>query len=170
MACPRCNIVPDAHSFNYFGAAQGTSYYYTSPSRARDYKETPDTFTYYKLHINNAKTGQWAWVIDCAGMQTKHYSSMEIIKNMIKILLEEHKGFLQKIYIIHPNTWIKTAMTLMKPFLKKETVEKINIIEGEKLELLIALEKIGLKGHPLNWLLTVFAMPFEPAVLPNVPQ
>ena len=168
MACPRCNVVPDAHSFNYFGIINGTSYYYTSPARARDYKETPETFTYYKLHINNAKSGNWVWVIDCAGMQMKHYSSMEIIKNMMKILLEEHKGFLQKICIIHPNTWIKTALSVMKPFLKKDTLEKITIIEGEKLELLVGLEKIGIKGHPLNWLLSVFSTPLEPSVLPNV--
>lgn len=168
MACPRCKAVPDAHSFNYFGAVGDTNYYYTSPTRARDYKETPETFTYYKLHINQAKTGNWVWVIDCAGMQIKHYSSMEIIKNMIKILLDEHKGFLQKICIIHPNTWIKTAMALMKPFLKKETIDKISIIEGEKVELLVALEKLGLKGAPLNWLISVFNMPLEPSLLPNV--
>jgi len=162
MACPRCKMVPDAHSFNYFGTIADRKYYYTSPARARDYKETSETLTYYKLHINNAKTGEWVWIIDCAGM--------EIIKNMVKVLLDEHNGFLQKIYIIHPNTWIKTAMTVMKPFLKRETLDKILIIEGEKVELIVALEKLGLKGAALNWLLSVFGMPFEPAVLPTVPN
>ena len=168
MTCPRCAIVPDAHSFNYFGTISGTKYYYTSPARARDFKETPETLSYYKTHINQAKTGKWIWVIDCAGMQIKHYSSMEIIKNMIKVLLDEHKGFMQKICIIHPNTWIKTALTMMKPFLKKETVEKIQIIEGEKVELLVSLEKQGIKGQPMIWLLSVFSLPNEPSILPNV--
>ena len=168
MTCPRCSLVPDAHSFNYFGKVADTKFYYTSPARARDYKETPDTFTYYKLHINKAKTGKWVWIIDCAGMQIKHYSSMEIIKSMIKILLDEHKGFLNKICIIHPNAWIKTAMSIMKPFLKKETIEKITIVEGEKVELLVALERLGLTGSPLKWLISVFNMPFEPMVLPTI--
>jgi len=117
------------------------------------------------MHINAAKQGKWIWIIDCEGMQIKHYSSMEIIKNMIKVLLDEHKGFLLKICIIHPNTWIKTALTMMKPFLKKETVEKIQIIEGDKMELLVGLEKLGV---PIKWLITVFSMPKEPSVLPVV--
>ena len=169
MTCPRCQIVPDAHSFNFFGSINEVKYYYTSPARARDTKETPETLNYYKIHINQAKTSKWVWVIDCAGMKMKHYSSIEIIKSMIKLLLDEHKGILIKICIIHPNSWIKGAITIMRPFLKKETLDKINVIEGEKMELLTGLEKLGIKGQPLNWLITVFSIPHEPSVLQNVP-
>lgn len=168
MSCPRCQIVPDAHSFNYFGESNDIKYYYTSPARARDTKETPETLSYYKMHINQAKTSKWVWIIDCAGMKMKHYSSIEIIKSMIKLLLDEHKGLLIKICIIHPNSWIKGALAILKPFLKKETLEKIQIIEGEKVELLIELEKVGIKGKSLNWLVSVFSIMPEPTVLPNV--
>ena len=168
MTCPRCQLVPDAHSFNYFGTTNDIKYYYTSPARARDYKETPETLSYYKTHINAAKVGKWTWVIDCEGMQIKHYSSMEIIKSMIKLLLDEHKGYLVKICIIHPNTWIKTALTVMRPFLKKETIDKIQVIEGDKMELLVGLEKLGIKGTAINWLISVFSLPKEPSVLPLV--
>lgn len=167
MPCKRCLEVPVAHSFKYFGELKDMKLYYTSPARALDYKETPDTLTYYKSHIDDAKYTKWIWVIDCAGMQMKHCSSIEIIKKIMKILLEEHNGLLEQIWILHPNTWIKGAVTIMKPFLKKETINKIKILEGEKLELLINLEKTGLTGKPLKWLLTVFSMPFEPTVLPE---
>lgn len=167
MSCKRCQVAPAAHSFSYFGDLGDVKMYYTSPSRALDYKETPETYSYYKAHIDSAKTTKWVWVIDCAGMQMKHYSSIEIIKKIMTTLLEEHKGLLEKIWILHPNGWIRGAVTLMKPFLRKDVLERVKIFEGDKLELLLALEKTGLHGKCLNWLLQVFALPFEPAVLPG---
>ena len=167
MTCTRCQIVPAAHSFNYFGDLNDTKLYYTSPARAHDYKETPETYSYYKAHIDTAKTNKWIWVLDCEGMQMKHYSSIELIKKIMKAILEEHKGLLDKIWIIHPNTWIRGAVTIMKPFLKKDVVERIKIFEGSKLELLVNLEKTGLTGQPLKWLLNVFTLPPLPMVLPN---
>jgi hypothetical protein len=167
MECKRCQIFPAAHSFNYFGELNGAKLYYTSPARAADYKETPETFSYYKAHIDSAKANKWIWVIDCDGMQMKHYSSIEIIKKIMRAILEEHKGLLDKIWIVHPNTWIRGAVAIMKPFLKKDVVERIKILEGSKLELLVALEKTGLTGQPLKWLLNVFSLPTEPMVLPN---
>jgi len=83
------------------------------------------------------------------------------------MILEEHSGVLEKIWILHPNAWIKGAVAILKPFLKKETIEKIKILEGDKLELLVNLEKTGLTGKPINWLLHTFSLPFEPMVLPS---
>jgi hypothetical protein len=160
MNCSRCAIIPNAHSFTHFGAVNGIELFYTSPARAHDYKETEETFNYYKMHINAAKNSKWIWIVDCEGMKMKHYSSIDIIKKLIQMLLDEHKGALQSIWIIHPNTWIKTAVALMKPFLKKDTLEKIQVINGEKLELYVALEQRGFKGTPLNWLTTTFSTPF----------
>jgi hypothetical protein len=167
MTCKRCQIVPAAHSFNYFGDLNDIKLYYTSPARAHDYKETSETYSYYKAHIDAAKSNKWIWVIDCEGMQMKHYSSIELIKKIMKAILEEHKGLLDKIWIIHPNAWIRGAVTIMKPFLKKDVVERIKIFEGSKLELLVNLEKTGISGQPLKWLLNVFTLPTEPMVLPN---
>ena len=167
MPCKRCLEMPAAHSFKYFGELKDARLYYTSPARAFDYKETPDTYTYYKSHIDEAKDTKWIWVIDCGGMQIKHCSSIEIIKKIMKSLLEEHNGLLEQIWILHPNAWIKGAITILKPFLKKQTIDKIKVLEGEKLELLVSLEKTGISGKPLNWLLATFSVPFVPTVLPN---
>ncbi len=160
MTCPRCQILPNAHSFVNFARVNDIELFYTSPARALDYKETGETFAYYKIHIDTAKDKKWIWIVDCEGMQMKHYSSIELIKKLIQMLLNEHKGQLQSIWIIHPNTWIKTAVTLMKPFLKKETLEKIQVINGDKLELYLDLEKRGIKGNALAWLTNTFTKPF----------
>jgi len=160
MSCSKCVLLPNSHSFEHVGTINGIELFYTSPARALDYKETQETFGYYKNHIDVAKKNKWIWIVDCDGMKMKHYSSIDIIKKLIQMLLEEHKGLLQSIWIIHPNTWIKTAMTLLKPFLKKETVEKVQVIEGDKIELYVSLEKKGVKGVPLNWLVSTFSKPF----------
>jgi hypothetical protein len=160
MTCERCDLIPNAHSFIHFGAVNGINLFYTSPARAIDYKETAETFNYYKTHIDSAKNNKWIWMVDCEGMQMKHYSSIEIIKKLIQMILDEHKGLLQSIWIIHPNTWIKTALMLIRQFLNKDIYEKIQMIDGDKMEVYLALEKRGLKGEHIKWLTSTFAKPF----------
>ena len=168
MACPRCVELPDAHSFTYFGKMNDISLYYTSPARAHDFKENAQTYSYYKNHVDSAKPGPWIWVIDCAGMKIKHYSSLEITRKLIQMLMAEHKGILQSIWIVHPNAWMRTTINVMKPFLKAETLSKIKLLEGERTELYVGLEKAGLSGRPLQWLNTVFVSPQVPGPLPPI--
>lgn len=166
MACPRCAAFPDAHNFVYFGKKDNINLFYSSPARGHDYREVNETFSYYKAHLDTAKDSPWIWVIDCAGMKIKHYSSIGITKKVINVLTTEHKETLHKVWLVHPNTWARSFLATIKPFLKKEVIEKIHIFEGDKLELYVGLEKAGLKGNPLHWLLSVFAKPQEPGHLP----
>jgi len=168
MPCARCAECPDAHSFVYFGKVNATSLYYTSPARAHDYKENAQTYSYYKAHVDSAKGSPWIWVIDCAGMKMKHYSSLEITRKLMQVIMNEHAGILQHVWIIHPNSWMRATLNVLKPFLKAETQKKIRIFEGEKTELYVGLEQAGLKGPPLQWLTAVFAKEPVPSPLPVV--
>jgi len=161
MSCQRCLQTPNAHSFIHVGSVNDIKLFYTSPARAIDYKETAETFNYYKSHIESTKNSKWIWIVDCEGMKMKHYSSIELIKKLIQLILDEHKKSLQNIWIIHPNTWIKTAVAMIKPFLEKDIVEKLHVIDGDKIELYMALEKHGLKADTIKGLTATFSKPFN---------
>jgi hypothetical protein len=168
MACPRCRVVPDAHSFTYFGLIGDIHYYYSSAAKARDYKESPETLGNYIMHTNLAKGKKWAWIVDCKGMKMNHYPSLSLVTKMTKFLKDEHQDFLTMIYVVHPNTWVKNSIQLWKKIVPYGNIQKITTLEGEKLELLVSLKNADIHGEPLIWLMNVFKMPDEPCFLPDV--
>ena len=167
MPCDRCTVVPDSHCFLGLGTNEGITYFYTSPVRGHDYRETKDTLTYYKSHIDEAKNRKWIWVIDCKEMQTRHYASAEMSKNIVKYLVGEHKGQLQEIWIINPNTWIRGLIAIIKPFFSKAVTDKLHVLHKSGLELYIDLESRGLKGYPCRNLVTIINTPYVPGILPK---
>jgi hypothetical protein len=168
MACPRCKEVPDAHSFTYCGKIDNIYYYYSSAAKSRDYKETPETLGNYIMHTNLAKGKQWVWIIDCKGIKMNQYPSLSLVSKMTKYLKEEHQDFLTMIYIVHPNTWIKNSIKLWKKIVPYGNTQKITILDGERLELLVFFKNAGIHGDLLIWLMNVFKMPDEPCFLPDV--
>lgn len=168
MACPRCRVVPDAHSFTYFGPIGDIHYYYSSPTKARDYKEGPETLMNYITHLDYVRGQKWAWIIDCKGMKINHYPSLDLVSKMTKNLAENHRDFLTMIYIVHPNIWIKNSLKLWKKVVPYGNIQKVTILEGDKLELLVSLKKANINGEPLIWLMNIFKMPDEPCFLPDV--
>ena len=168
MACPRCKEFPDAHSFTYCGKIDNIYYYYSSAAKSRDYKETPETLGNYIMHTNLAKGKQWVWIIDCKGIKMNKYPSLSLVSKMTKYLKEEHQDFLTMIYIVHPNPWIKNSIKLWKKIMPYGNTQKITILDGERLELLVSLKNAGIHSDLLIWLMNVFKMPDEPCFLPDV--
>jgi hypothetical protein len=167
MPCGRCAVVPDSHCFLGLGTHNGITYFYTSPPRGHDYKETPDTLAYYKAHLDEAKTHKWIWIIDCKEMKAKHYSSPEMSKQMVKYLSTEHRGQLKEIWIINPNTWIRGLVAIIKPFFNKEITDRLQIIPKSGLELYMELETRGMNGYPCRNLVTIVNTPYVPGLLPK---
>lgn len=166
MACPKCADNPEMHSFTPFGKFGDANLFYTAPARVLDYKESEEKIINFKKHLDTAKGTPWIWVFDCGGMQMKHYSSTNYTRRLAQILANEHEGVLQAIWIIRPNTWIKTVLKFLKSLFKTPLLNKVKIKEGEKLELYISLEKEGLQGKPLQWLGVVIALkPEQPLPL-----
>jgi len=152
--------------FLKFATIHNIDYYYISAARAIDYKETEKTYSYFKSHIESASHNKWISIIDCAGMKQRHYSSIGLIHKVVKLLTTEHKDKLEKIWILHPNSWVRATLAIVKPFLSKETQAKIRIFDSNKLILYTDLEKAGLTGKGLLWLISVFGLEPVPGQLP----
>lgn len=168
MTCPVCVKIPDAHCFINIGSLGGTTLIYTAPARSRDYKESDSQFDNMRHHLNTVKHGPWIWLFDCRGMQLKHASSISFAQKLGRYLSEEHATSLQGIYILHPNPWIKATMNIMKTLFKESMLKKVHMLNGEKLELYITLEKLGITGKPLQWLSAVMITVAEPGHLPSI--
>jgi hypothetical protein len=143
-----------AHSFIRFGCAvNGENLYYTAPARARDYKESAQKLADFKIHLEEARGGPWIWIFDCAGIEYKHYSSLEFIQELGRVFMTEHADTLKAIIVIHPTMILKAAVATCRPFMKKELMAKLRILDEDGLALMV---KLGELGIPTHWLFQTF--------------
>jgi hypothetical protein len=150
MSCQKCLEVPNSHSFDLIGMIDDINIYYTAPAKALEYKETPENFENFKKHLNETKGKKWIWVFDCYGMQLKHCKSITYMKNLTTVLANDHYDFLQGVWFIRQNTWIKAGISILKTLFKAGLVKKMRVFKGDKLELYMQLEKGGLTGPALK--------------------
>jgi hypothetical protein len=152
VACATCATAPGSHSFVHFGNVRGVDYFYTAPARA-SLAETPDVrIANFKKHLDSAKGRPWVWIFDCGGMEMKHAMSVEHIRRLTAILIEEHADVLQRLVIVRPTIWVQGMVTLMRQLVPAALGRRLEVVDGGKLEQLVALERIGLHGAPLGWL------------------
>lgn len=147
---------PNSHSFTHFGTLGDVNYIYTSPAKSLEYKESDANMRNFKAHLDTMKGKRWCWVFDCAHMEIKHYSSIDYMKKLATILVDDHSANLDAIYIVHPNAWMKTSIQVLQKLFSNSVCKKIHVLAGEKLELYFALEKAGVRGQPFVWLMQTF--------------
>jgi hypothetical protein len=101
-------------------------------------------------------------------MLLKHVTSIQFSSSVSNIIVKEHNDSLQAIWILQPNHWVKGTLKLLRAIFGAESMKKIHLMEGDKLELYVSLEQKGLSGKPLQWLSTVFVTTPEPGHLPAI--
>jgi len=166
MACPLCISDPDSHCFVKFGTIAGVDLVYTAPSRTKVIVENEYNILNFKLHIDSEKGRPWIWILDCRGMKMKHYASIKFTMRIANILVNEHRDFLQEIIILHANDWIRSLLIICKKVFNEGIMKRVNILQGEKVELYLTLQAKGISGPPLQWLTAVFMTLPEPGHLP----
>jgi hypothetical protein len=155
--CLRCQADPLAHSFVRFGrGSDGTHLYYTGVARARDYKESAQKLADFKMHLEEARDHPWIWIFDCAGIEYRHYSSVEFIQEIGRVFMTEHAESLRAIIVVHPTLLLRAAITACRPFFQKALMAKLRIIDAEGIELMV---KLGELGIPTHWLFQTFKAP-----------
>ena len=130
MACPQCASNPRSHSFFQIGeTADGVRLWYTAAGRAEELVDTPAKFSYFKTHLDQARSSPWIWIFDCAGMTTRHHSSVAFMRSLVGALSAEHTTLLQGILILHPSIWMRAAITLLSPFLSNVITRNIRYFD-----------------------------------------
>lgn len=126
MTCPQCATNPNSHSFVQIGESpEGVRLWYTAAGKAEELVDTPTKFAYFKTHLDQARGTRWIWIFDCAGMTTRHQSSVGFMRSLVGALSSEHSHLLQGILILHPTIWMRAAITLLSPFLHTKIIRNI---------------------------------------------
>lgn len=149
MACPKCATNPAAHSFHTLGSIGPMRLFYTAPAKATELLTTHADFLPFKTHLDTTRETPWIWLFDCKGMGTKHLLPFSVCKELMEVFVNEHGENLHGIWVLNPNLWMRTTLNLLRPFFRKGLLEKIIVLEGDTLELIVSLEKRGVKGHAL---------------------
>jgi hypothetical protein len=157
--CARCAADPMAHCFIKFGKTiGGESLFYTNPARARDYKESAQKLADFKVHLAEARGRPWIWIFDCAGVEYRHYSSVEFVQEIGRVFMAEHADTLRAIIVVHPTLILRAAVAACRPFFQKDLMAKLRIIDADGLELMV---KLGELGIPTHWLFQTFRVPID---------
>jgi CRAL/TRIO domain len=148
MVCERCRFNPRAHSFKHFGSVGDVLLWYTAPADGQEVFDSNEKFLLFKADMDDALGKKWIWVFDCARMTSGHYSSIQFMRSLVKTLSNEHAEWLQKIYIINPDLWIRAAIAIMKPFMNSSVLNKIVFFETANIEFFAALKGARLSYRP----------------------
>ena len=149
MACPKCAVNPAAHSFHPLTSTGPVRLYYTAPAKATEILKSHAEFVPFKTHLDTTRGSPWIWLFDCKGMGTKHLLPLSICKELMQVFVAEHGDNLQAIWVLNPNSWFRGMVGMLKPFFKKGLLEKIQFLDGDTLEVVVSLEKRGVRGHTL---------------------
>ena len=74
--------------------------------------------------ICSRETENWAYVLDCSGFGLKHMVTYQVGVALVE-LFSKYEGFLQNIYIINPNVYIYTMVSMIWPLLNRSMRERI---------------------------------------------
>jgi hypothetical protein len=141
-----------AHSFHHVGTCTDlqTHIYYTAPSKCTGPVDTPEAVDYYLLHLQDTKDKKWIWIFDCQNMSSKDLFNTSVTKKFSKIVEEVYFDTLLNVYIVQPTIGIKAIWSFIKPFLEKETCKRIHFCSDGLLDVVLTLEKRGVKRQELT--------------------
>lgn len=145
--CPRCQAKPGAHSFEKVGVLQDgkTNVFYTCPAQAIEAEDSPEAIQYYLAHFEQTKPNSWIWIFDCKGMKAKDLIKSGMGKKLAETVQKTYFDTLIGIYIINPNWTMKALITFLKPFLLKETYQRIHLCSLGLIDTVNRLERAGVQ-------------------------
>lgn len=153
MPCPKCIIKPKYHSFQKCGIYKNSTLFYTSPAKTEDFDTDGTKLQNIKIHIDeDTNKSPWIWVLDCAHMEFKHYTDISFSFGLLQTLAADPN--LTAVWIIRPNFWIKTTLSILRTFSSAPILTSATLFEGTNLELSQKLEGIGLDKSPAQWLIS----------------
>jgi hypothetical protein len=157
MFCEKCQIDPTFHSFTPIGSYNGLRYFYTAPSRSKDYTTDGSKLENFKKHVLETEGQPWEWIIDCSDIGSNEPVDVKYITGVIKHLSETHDNLLRKVYVIRLNKVIKAAVFVLKKLFKPTLFDRLEYLDGSPLDLYLQYEKKGFNAKMIKWLNSVDA-------------
>jgi len=121
-SCPLCRLDPMNHSFKKMFEKNNCIYFYTKPSDAKLYFDKKGILEHYEGVLNETlESGKkWIWVFDSLGFGLKHSLQTDVAIGLAKLISSKFSQNLEKIVIIHSNTYISWIYKMISPFLNEK--------------------------------------------------
>jgi hypothetical protein len=145
--CPRCTETGGrAHSFEWIGHLRDgvTNIFYTSLANSKDPEDSPDTLAGYLFHMQETRPYPWIWIVDCRGMKSKDLLCSGLGKALTDIVQHTYIETLSGVYILHPSIAMNALIQCIKPFLYKETRQRIHLCSLGLIDTVNRLESAGI--------------------------
>jgi hypothetical protein len=141
--CTKCAKDPTAHSFHHLGQVGGVQVFYTDAGAATD-PDVDRDIENLMAHLEQVRGRPWIWFFNCRKMSGGSPShSIALLKR----IQAEHEQWIQKLYIIHPNTWFTWIFNILRPFAKSTLLDRLEVVKEEGLALYIYIKKLGLEHN-----------------------
>jgi hypothetical protein len=152
MPCPKCELQPGYHSFKHIGEANQVSVFYTNPEKSKDKDEEGTKLEHVTIHVQEGANGKpWIWVLDCGTMTIADYTEVSFNYGIYNLVTSD--PYLQEVWIIRPNIWIRSTIGFFQTFSYSKILQNISYIEGSNLEQLEFLETKGVNKNGIHWLI-----------------
>lgn len=150
--CPRCKETSGrAHSFELVGSLRDniTNIFYTSLGESTEPEDSPDTLAGYLFHMQETRPHSWIWILDCRGMKSKDLLRSGLVKALTDILQRITIETLIGVYILNPTIAMNAVIQCIKPFLYKETRQRIHVCNMGLIDTVNRLESAGVTRHAM---------------------
>jgi len=127
--CPVCAAEPWSHSFEKLPDRHCFSVFYSCPSKASKYYDTPGILAHYEGMLDANYDKPWWWVFDCTDFGVKHLSSVNVAIGLAQLITKKYAHSLKKVLIVHPTWYIRGILNIVWPFLTKEVRDGICIVD-----------------------------------------
>lgn len=150
--CPRCKETGGrAHSFELVGTLRDntTHIFYTSLGESTEPEDSPDTLAGYLFHMHETRPHPWLWIVDCRGMKSKDLLRSGLTKTLTEVIQYTNIETLLGVYILHPTMAMNAVIQCIKPFLYKETRQRIHVCNLGLIDTVNRLESAGVTRNTM---------------------
>ena len=148
--CESCRSQPGYHSFQHIADVSGQQYFYCFPAHNKQSVRTHQDMLNFASHFPSE--GQWNLLFHARGYGMSHMMPLPIALELGRIVQEQHKMRLQKIYVIEGSWFMQFLLRCILPFLQKDMKEKFVSVQGSPLEIVTFLRLEGLSYKQLQCL------------------
>ena len=126
MQCPKCIETPGFHSFTILGKTiKGYEIYYSNPNVNEERKLTEENIQNYLIHLDNASTKPWVWIIDSRGLDNLETPNLFLLRKFYLEIQKRYKNILKHIFILNKSYMMQIIYTMLYPFLSSEIKKMI---------------------------------------------
>lgn len=104
---------------------EGYAIYYSKFSLNMEKEFREESIPQYLAHMDAASQSKWIWIFDSCGLEHMPMPNPLVVKKFFKLLQDRYKHSLLKIFIFDVNWKVSFLLSLVQPFMTKETRHRI---------------------------------------------